>query len=300
MRYPLSPTFERLIDGSLSQRIKGNIVFQLPWRGMLPIGRELFWRVRPYDRNNLAGDWGPVHSFKIRGPGVPRNCRLVEKDGKSFLVWEPDPKGTPPVTYEIHTSSLEGFMPTNKRHRILGMSSSAVMKYQWTDVYASDWPFVPPTLLTITNKKEWTVYDENGPVQTFPQKRGAHYRIIAIDAEGSRSCPSPQIHLPHPRIVSPTKVVLPRGVIRWRVPVISSLGRIISAVPDYRLGLWNKSILVYSLQDVPKGMKDWTIDSKTGIIHGKLSGGEEVTVTVQVHDTRYGKKNVKRITFAGK
>lgn len=300
MRYPLSPTFERLIDGSLSKRTKGNIVFQLPWRGMLPIGRELFWRVRSYDRSNLAGHWSPVQSFKIRGPGVPQNCRLVEKDGKSILVWEPDPKGTLPVTYEIHTSSLVGFMPTNKRHRILGMSSSEVMKYQWTDVYASDWPFVPPTHLTTTKQKEWIVYDENGPTHTVPQKLGAHYRIIAIDAEGSRSCPSPQIHLPHPRIISPMKVVLPPGTIRWKVPVISSLGRVLAAAPNYRLGLWETSTLVYSLLDVPKSMNDWTIDGKTGIVHGKLAGGKEVTVTVLVHDTRHGNKNVKKITFAGK
>ena len=192
MRYPLSPTFERLVYGTFLRHENGNVIFELPWRGMLPIGKELFWRVRPYDSNNLAGDWSPVQSFKIRGPGVPQHIRLAEKDGKRILVWEPDPKGTVPVTYEIHTSSLEGFMPTDKRHRILGMSLSEVMKYQWTDVYATDWPLVPPTLLTTTRQKEWMVFDENGPKNILPSKLGAHYRIVAIDAEGSGAAHPPR------------------------------------------------------------------------------------------------------------
>ena len=144
------------------------------------------------------------------------------------------------------------------------MGFSEVMKYQWTDVYATDWPSAPPTLLTITGQKQWSVLDENGPALSMLQKPGTHYRIVAIDAEGSRSCPSPQIHLPHPRIVSPGKVLLPPGAIRWQVPVISSMGRVLATVPDYRLGLWEKSILAYSLLDVPKDMKDWRID-KTSV-----------------------------------
>ena len=300
MRYPLSPTFERLVSGRLSYDKKGNVIFQLPWRGMLPVGRELFWRVRPYDSNNLAGDWSPVQSFKIRGPGVPQNVRLEVKNGKNIVMWDRRPQGTLPVRYEIHTSSLEGFMPTDKNHRILGMSLSEVMKYKWADVYATDWPLVPPTLLTTTRQKELIVFDENGPVKTLHRKLGTHYRIIAIDAEGSRSCPSPQIHLPHPQIISPLKVTLPPGVVRWQVPVISSLGRVLATVPNYRLGLWEKPTLVYSLLDFPKDMKDWTIDRKTGIVRGRLARGQTVPLTVEVHSTKSGIKNVKRIIFESK
>jgi hypothetical protein len=300
MRYPLSPTFERLLNGTFLRHENGNVIFELPWRGMLPVGRELYWRVRPYDRKNLAGDWSPVKSFKIRGPGVPQNVRLVTKNGNNILMWDRNPQGTAPVKYEIHTSSLEGFMPTDKRHRILGMSSSEVMKYQWTDVYASDWPVVPPTLLTTTDQREWIVFDENGPRKILPSKLGAHYRIIAIDAEKSRSCPSPQIHLPHPRIVSPLKVILSPGVVRWQVPVISSLGRVLATDPGYRLGLWEKPTLRYSLLDAPKGDKDWAIDQETGVIHGKLARGQAVSLTVQVHDTRYDVKDVKRVVFQSK
>ena len=96
------------------------------------------------------------------------------------------------------------------------------------------------------------------------------------------------------------KVILPPGAIRWQVPVISSLGRVLATTPDYRLGLWEKSILAYSLLDVPKDMKGWTIDGKTGIVHGRLAKGQAVPVTVEVLDTRYGKKNVKKIVFESK
>ena len=92
--------------------------------------------------------------------------------------------------------------------------------------------------------------------------------------------------------------LIPR--IRWQVPVISSLGRVSVRVPDYRLGLWDKSTLAYSLPDVPNGMKDWTIDRNTGIVHGKLARRQAVPLTVEVHDTKYGIKNVKRIVFESK
>lgn len=300
MRYPLSPTFERLVYGTFLRHENGNVIFELPWRGMLPVNRELFWRVRPYNAGNMAGDWSQIQSFKVRGPGTPQNVRLVETAGKSILKWDPDPKGTAPATYEIHTSSLEGFMPSNKRHRILGMGLSEVMKYQWADVYATDWPLAPPTLLTTTRQKEWVVINENGPAPSMLQKPGTQYRIIAIDAQGSRSCPSPQIYLPHPRIVSPLKVIFSPGVVRWQVPVISSLGRVLATDPGYRLGLWEKPTLRYSLLDAPKGDKDWAIDQETGVIHGKLARGQAVSLTVQVHDTRYDVKDVKRVVFQSK
>lgn len=300
MRYPLSPTFERLIYGAFLRHENGNVVFELPWRGMLPVSRELFWRVRPYNAGNMAGDWSPIQSFKIRGPGVPRNVRLEEKAGKSILRWDPDPNGTVPTKYEIHTSSVEGFMPTNKRHRILGMGVSDRMKYRWADVYATDWPFVPPTLLATTQKTEFTVLDPNGPVPSMLQKPAAQYRVIAVDDQGSRSCPSPQIYLPHPRVISPLKVVLSPGPFRWKVPVISSLGRVLATSPDYRLGLWEKPNLHYSLLDIPKEAQDWNLDKDTGVIRGKIVRGQIVSLTVQVQESRYGNKDVKKIVFQSK
>jgi len=300
MRYPLSPTFERLIYGAFLRHENGNVFFELPWRGMLPVDQELFWRVRPYNTDNMAGDWSPIQSFKILGPGVPRNVRLEEKAGRSILRWDPNPNGTAPTKYEIHTSSVEGFMPTNKRHRILGMGVSDKMKYRWTDVYATDWPIVPPTLLTTTKKTEFVVLDPNGPAPSMLQKPAAQYRIIAIDDQNSRSGPSPQIHLPHPRIISPIKVTLLPGPFRWKVQVISSLGRVLATSPDYRLGLWEKPNLQYSLLDVPKEALDWTLDKDTGVIRGKISRGQNVSLTVQVQESRYGNKDVKKIVFQSK
>ena len=299
MRYPLSPTFERLVNGAFLRREDGKEIFELPWRGMLPVGQELYWRVRPYDQNNLAGNWSPVQAFKVRGPGVPQNVRLTVAKGRQILQWDRNREGTAPVRYEIHTSPLEGFMPTDKQHRILGMSASDTMKHQWEDVYASDWPTVPPTLLASTARREWTVLEENSPPEEAKRPLGAHYRIIAVDAEGSRSCPSPQIHLPHPQIVAPKTVKVPPGNVRWQVPVISSLGRVLAKVPDYRLGLWDKSTVVFSLPNTPqKNHHGWRIDRSTGVIHGRLAKGETVRLTVEALDTRYGIRHAREIVFA--
>ena len=96
------------------------------------------------------------------------------------------------------------------------------------------------------------------------------------------------------------KVMVSSGPFRWKVPVISSLGRVLATSPDYRLGLWENPNLQYSLLDVPKEAQDWTLDKETGVIRGKIVRGQSVSLTVQVQESRYGNKDVKKIVFQSK
>ena len=153
---------------------------------------------------------------------------MTYDQGKVILSWSASPSGTQPSYYEIHSSVLEGFNPMSEPHRILGFGDREEAKYTWYDVDATDWPVAPETTLTTTKETRLTLFDASGEKAAWFSKLGAHFRVIAVDADGSRSCPSPQAHLLSP-LVLPDRVV-------------STVGRITTMHP-YFLGLWNKPVL---------------------------------------------------------
>jgi hypothetical protein len=228
MRYPLSPTFERIIDKNDVIESQGRIQYKLPWRGMLPVNRNLYWRVRPFSEDLLSGQWSSIFPFKVNGPQAPEKINVEYDQGKVILSWSASSSGTQPLYYEIHSSSLEGFVPMSEPHRLLGFGDQPEEKYRWNDVTASDWPVVPETTLTTTKDTRLILYDSAHENATWSSKLGAHFRVIAVDADGSMSCPSPQAHLLSP-------LVLPDRV-------ISTVGRITTKSP-YFLGLWDKPVL---------------------------------------------------------
>lgn len=295
MRYPLSPTFDRLVRGEEIRTVGGAVQFRFPWRGMLPVNKTLYWRVRPFNDSLLAGDWSEIRSFRAIGPGAPENPRTMEQGGKIVLTWKPADYGSSPSRYEIHMSSLEGFMPMDKPHRILGFSDHDAGKKCWHDVCATSWPVVPATFITSTRETKIVL---NKSLLTDKKKRlGAQWRVIAVDAEGSQSCPSPQGFLRTPMLVPPEIIALPPGKVTYQVPVISTLGRVLAGPPDYYLGTWSNPRLTYTLQPVAEQKpSDWKIDRVKGIIRGTLTARDEISLQVSVQD-HYGRKDIKVLKF---
>jgi hypothetical protein len=244
MRYPLSPTFDRLVTGDQIKVSGGSVRVRLPWDGLLPVQKKLYWRVRPYNQDLLAGDWSNTASFEVQGPGAPEEITLKEQEGQIVLSWRAAAYGTRPVRYEIHTSNLEGFIPMDKPHRIMGLSDRNTNKRCWWDTCAAAWPVVPSTFFASTGENSYVLVPRER--KNLKKGLGAHWRVIAIDAKGSRSCPSPQGFLRTPMLVSPEIVDLPAGKVSYRVPVISTLGRVY-VKDDYDMGLWSKPQLSFAL-----------------------------------------------------
>ena len=274
MRYPLSPTFDRLVKEDQMRISGGTVGFRLPWHGMLPVQKKLYWRVRPYNNDLLAGDWSKTASFKVRGPGAPQQIETSEQEGKIVLSWKAAAYGNTPAYYEIHASNLEGFIPVDKPHRILGLSDQNTSKKCWYDTCATSWPVVPSTFVTSTRETKIVLFPS--AVQNLKKRLGAHWRVIAVDAEGSRSCPSPQGFLRTPMLVPPETIVFPPGKVTYRVPAISTLGRV-WIKENYDMGLWSKPQIIFSLKPNPsQRVADWKIDKATGIVTGHLGENEEI------------------------
>jgi len=291
MRYPLSPTFDRLVKEDQMKVVGGTVRFRLPWHGMLPVQKKLYWRVRPFNQALLAGDWSKTASFKVRGPGAPEQIKLTEQEGKIVLSWKAAAYGTKPAYYEIHASNLEGFIPVDKPHRLLGLSDRNTNKRCWHDVCATAWPVVPSTFVMTT--RESKVVFNPSDMKNLKKRLGAHWRVIAVDAKGSRSCPSPQGFLRTPMLVPPEIIVFPPGKVTYRVPVISTLGRV-SAKGGYNMGLWSKPHITFSL--APSSLQNWKIDKTKGLITGTLKANEEISLQVSVQD-QYGRKDARVLKF---
>jgi|GEM_PF-5795296 hypothetical protein len=291
MRYPLSPTFDRLVKTEQMKIGGGKVGFRLPWHGMLPVRKKLYWRVRPYNSDLLAGDWSKTASFEVFGPGAPEQVKVTEQEGKIVLSWKTASYGTTPVRYELHASDLEGFIPVNKPHRILGLSDDNTNKRCWNDACATAWPVVPSTFVASTRETSIVLIPSDSK---NPNKRlGAHWRVIAVDAQGSRSCPSPQGFLRTPILVPPERIVVPPGKVSYRVPVVSTLGRV-WIEKDYDMGLWSKPQITFSLG--PGAPQDWEIDRTRGVIKGTLKANEEISLRVSAHD-QYGRTDSKALKF---
>lgn len=291
MRYPLSPTFDRLVKEEQIRTAEGKVGFQLPWHGMLPVQKKLYWRVRPYNNDLLAGDWSKTASFEIRGPGAPEQIKLTEQEGKIVLSWKAAANGIPPAYYEIHASNLEGFMPVDKPHRLLGLSDHNTNRRCWYDTCAAAWPVVPSTFFTSTRETNIVLIPSD--MKNLKKRFGAHWRVIAVDAKGSRSSPSPQGFLRTPMLVPPEVIVVPPGKVTYQVPVISTLGRV-WIKENYDMRLWSKPQITFSLE--PNSSQSWKIDKTKGLIRGALKANEEISLQVSAQD-QYGRKDSRVLKF---
>jgi len=179
MKHVLSPTFEKLVSQTPSA---GSAEWRIPYEGLLNPGQTCYWRVRTRNADGLWGPWSPVWSFTPQASGVPQNLRL-ETDWEArtiILHWQPDPRGTPPVRYEIHGSDERGFTASREPYPVV------MGRDQENGTF-------PANLIATTTATSLTVV---GP--EIPDEKGnrAFYRVVAVDADGARSGPS---STPRPR-----------------------------------------------------------------------------------------------------
>jgi hypothetical protein len=260
MKWPLSPTFDRLISKTPQ---RGTAGWMAPHCGLLNSGQRYHWRVRARNKDGLWGAWSRTFSFTPQGPGVPLDVRYDAATGA--VRWQANPRGRPPVKWRIHASDEKGFTASDTPHQVLWESGYEGKR----EVRES-----PPTVVGETGKPEWRALTN------------AFYRIVAVDAQGVMSGPSDCAAAPRPKFVSQPLTRAKAGTAySYRPRVIRSLGdlRCKDYTKDkiYWAGHWNVDVPAWSLTAGPQWLK---LSAESGELSGTppaSAAGQEVKVELK-------------------
>ena len=245
MRWPLSPTFDRLVSNTPQ---RGTASWAVPRYGLLNPSQRYYWRVRARNKDGLWGAWSRVFSFTPQGPGVPLDAACDAATGS--IRWKANPQGRPPVKWRVYASDEKGFTASDTPHPVFWESPQ--------DGRPREVRELPPNLVGETDKPEWR------PVTN------AFYRIVAVDARGMASGPGDYAAAPRPKFISEPPVQVKVGTpFNYQPRVIRSLGdlrcRDYTREKVYWAGFWNIEKPVWSLVAAPSWLK---LDAGTGELSG--------------------------------
>ncbi|MDO9542670.1 MAG: hypothetical protein Q7J98_10150 [Kiritimatiellia bacterium] len=269
-RYARSSNFNVLLSETTH---KGTTKFKVPYAGLLNPSLKYYWRVRARDAKDCWSPWGPVWSFEIDAPGIPRPA-APEIDAKSRCVklrWTPGAVGSPSTKYRVYGSNYRGFTPSRDAVKMLSESGKDGRKFT----------NLPPNLLMDVIQPECSIPFDDA------QKMCAFYRIQAVNAEGTEGCFSPQIEVPGPILLSPTTIKLQPGQVRVPLTIFSSAGRLANIDG-------NAYILGIAFQDVwrvevvtPAGLEDVNREPGCLLLAKPIETGKEIKARVRVMGCAY-------------
>lgn len=219
-----------------------------------------YWKVRARSKGGAWGQWSAPESFVAKGPGRILNARIeTTEGGKITLCWDAPTKGTKPVKYEVYGTQEPSFSPLRER-----TSQNA-----WT---LKDPIVREPNLIKTT---QGLSFDATERGESF-------YRVVAVDAAGSRSVPTNCISVPRPALLGAKMIEAKIGKeFTFEVPVRKSIGKLVWALKG---GLIREKADDVQFR-IEKG-PDWlTVDPKTGVVKGvpPSKGMFIFTVAVAAH-----------------
>lgn len=248
-RIPYRPAYDVIIPET---------EWTVPYTGMFSPEQTYYWRVRCRNKWGIWSDWGPTQTFQWEGPRVPLKVRAEKSGDGMVLRWEANPKGIPPVAYEVYGSDEKGF---------------SISKAPY-DSYTRG--TVPANFLGRTTDTKFPVVS---PTPEHENMNKCYYRVVAVDANGTESICSDYAELPHPHFWSqaPTKAKLGTPF-SYRAGVITSLGDAQHRYAPKGDGFWEAEELSFTLSKGPAWMK---VDAKTGELTGTPDAIGKVHVTLE-------------------
>ncbi len=197
MRWPLSPTFDRLVS-------KTNYVGQTRWKpesnGLLNPDQYYYWRVRAKNTNGIWGQWSEVKQFQVSIPGIPTDLKLTIEESRVYLSWKNSNEGTMPILYKIYGSNEKGFSSNDEsyKHYIGQGYCSSVEQCYWNK--ASNFEEqVAPNYYNSTSSTSTQIVGQNLQLNNANK---SFYRVVAVDKNGIESGPSDYIEVPSPFVYS--------------------------------------------------------------------------------------------------
>lgn len=164
--WPVLAPFHSVITGDRPR-------FSAPVPDALNDGQRYWWRVRARSAEGAWGPWSNTWSFTARGPATPRNLRIETRDTRERLIWDPPAAGRPAVQYQVYAGSDSALSPRTEAVSVSGFGKTVTL---------------PATLLAATSDPH---LDITGRPEVW-------YRVVAVDADGSHSPPTPMTSAPRP------------------------------------------------------------------------------------------------------
>ena len=246
----------RRADFRIPYRPSYDVVIQknewcVPYTGMFAPDTTYYWRVRARDKRGIWSEWSPSWTFRWEGPRVPLNVRA----NGAMLRWEPNPRGTRPVAYDVYGSDEKGFS-THKE---------AYVSYARGKV--------PANFLGRTSGTTMTVVSN------------CFYRVVAVDANGTESICSDYAEMPHPSFWSkPPATAKVSAPFSYQPSVFRSLGDAQHRDEPKGNGFWEAEELTFTLRNAPAWLK---LDPKTGLLSGTPNAPGKCRVELEVR-TQFG------------
>ncbi len=234
----------------------------VPFEGIYSPDTTYYGRLRSQDGRGVWGPWGEPWTFTWIGPRVPVEVAAKDDGGTVTLRWQPNPRGPRPVAYEVYGSDAKGFSVSREEHQEVGRGT------------------VPANLLARTDQTAMVVV---APDLTADAANRVFYRVVAIDAKGTRSGGSAFAELPHPFVYSrPVTVARVGQPYRYQLRSLASLGDLQnkpgkSDSYDYRF--WDIEHHRYALIDGPDWLK---VEAATGVVAGTPPAAGAADVTIEV------------------
>lgn len=242
--------------------------WEVPFDGIYSPGVTYYWRVRCLGERGVLGPWSDTWSFTWDGPRVPVDLRADVQDDQVILRWRPNPRGPRPVAYEIYGSNVRGFPIAREPYFEYGLGE------------------LPANLLARETGTSLTV---PVPADGGDGSVAVYYRVVAIDAVGTRSGPSDYCELPHPLVISrPVTTATIGRPYAYRMRSLASLGDLQFRSRnggECERAFVDCELPRFSLREAPPWL---TIDPESGLVTGTPPGPGRWRVESQVTD-QFGK-----------
>jgi hypothetical protein len=230
-----------------------------PFTGMFNPDQQYFWHVRVCNKEGLWGNWSPIWKFKWQGPRIPININSTIQNQNITISWQPNPRGTRPVLYEVYGSNERGFTPSKKQYEVTGLGMQ------------------PANLLCTTTETKLLVVS---PEAKKPPMNCSFYRVVAVDENGVASGPSELMELPHPFIyskpVTKAKVGTPY---RYQLNTLKCIGDLQYRYAKPNMDFWEKEGYEFKLIRKPAWLE---VDKNSGLITGTPGLADKGTHRVTV------------------
>lgn len=235
-RIPYRPAYDVVIPQS---------EWVVPYTGMFAPDTTFYWRVRARDRWGVWSEWSRAWTFRWEGPRVPVNVRSEVRAEGIRLRWEPNPRGTRPVAYDVYGSDEKGF----------SVHKDAYVSYQRGKV--------PPNFLQRTSDTSLLVVV---PAAGRANQNRCYYRVVAVDAQGAESICSDFVEMPHPHFWSqPPAMAKANTAFNYQPGVITSLGDCQHDGKTGEKAFRDIERLAFALRTGPAWLR---VDPKTGVLSG--------------------------------